>query len=465
MPDAEPLKILVDTDVHVASSALPRRVVEALRRQLRQHEAAVGADDALSLLVTREGTHRMPQALLGRLIEACRKQHVPFAVVDRRAMVACPPLRSRQRLEEPEREAVRRLLLRDSGVAIASEASAPRLAAELVARRQQRTLIVVEAGSSERWLDELGAALGLGAPLCVPLKSATAESRVVVGRYHAVLALASGSDLRAGFGLAVFDGVDRVDAVTLMNIVRAVGARYLLGLAAREARDDGLEGPLFLALGGQALRLSPTVAAAPAAGDPPRLGCSFRQTRFEFPAYGGRDQYQALVAALAADAERARQIAADVAAAARVGHRCLVLSERRDHLEALAAALPAELACATLTSAVGPAERARLRARFEAGELAVLLATGQIASEEVPAAVASRLFLTFPFSYARKLEPLVRALAAPRAGKTAALLLDYDDARVSPLHRAFEKRRAFLERLAREASEAAARARQLPLPV
>jgi hypothetical protein len=463
VPDPQNLHILVESDLQLPSADTPRRILEAMRRHLRQHDAAAasgpGASESpLTLIQTREGQHRMPQALLPALTEACRRQGVPYTVVDRRAMVACPALRSRRRLADGEQEAVRRLLLRDSGVLLAERAESRRaIAVELLARRQQRTLIAVDGtGEVERWLEELRESLGLDAPLVAPLRKATAETRIAVGRYSAALQLPNG-ELRHGFGMVICDGLAQVDALSVMKLVRGTGAHYLLGLTDAGTRPDGLQGTIFVGLGG----VAHTLAGAAPVTAPVRLGCRFRPTDFDF-AYEGRSQYQALMAALAHDPQRAALIVADVVSEARAGHACLVLSERRDHLELLASLLPGELPVEMLTSTVRPADRGRGLQRFERGEVRVLLATGQIATA---APCATRLFLTFPFAYPRKLEEPVRWLLQPRADKGEVLAFDYDDHRVSPLHRAFEKRRGVLERLSRQAEEQAAHQAQLRLPL
>jgi superfamily II DNA or RNA helicase len=402
----------------------------------------------------------MPQALLLKLTETCRRQGVPFSVVDRRAMVSCPALRSRLSLDGPEREALRKLLFRDSGVVVAPTVEKRlALAVELLARRQQRTLIATESTElAEWWVREVRAALGLGAPQVALLRAASPESRVVVGRYGAIL-VQPPSVLRKDYGMVIFDGVSRVDALTLMKTIRAVGARYLLGMADSPTRSDGLESPLFLALGGVLHQI------AESASDPaPRLGCRFDATAFDFP-YQGRNQYQALVASLARDEARARLIAAHIEREARMGHPCLVLSERRDHLDHLATLLPADVSLETLSSNVRPSDRSRILARFDAGEVSVLFATGQFVTEGISTVRMRRLFLTFPFSYVRKLEPAMESLLHPAPGKTEVLVFDYDDHHVPTLHRAFEKRRAFLERLARRASEEAQRKAQMTLPL
>jgi len=75
------------------------------------------------------------------------------------------------------------------------------------------------------------------------------------------------------------------------------------------------------------------------------------------------------------------------------------------------------------------------------------------------------VIFAFPFSYARKLEQLVRYLIQPSPGQKDAILYDYDDPQLAPLHRAFEKRNLFISRLSREAEQEVLRQAQMKLPL
>jgi superfamily II DNA or RNA helicase len=374
-------------------------------------------------------------------------------------MVACPALRARVQLSATESAALRRLLLRDSGVVVAEAIRSRRaLAIELIARRQQRTLVVVESDDQvAEWIDGIREGLGLSSPQVCQLSEASQDTWIVVGTYQRLSTLPEPAQ-RNDYGLMICDGMNSVDPLTFMQTVRTAGARYLLGLAAAPTRADGLHDTLFLALGGVVDRL----ARAPG-GTALRLVCRFRTTEFAYPGYQGRRQYQALLAALADDEARCAMIAEDVAQEARKGRPCLVLSERRDHLERLVDLLHrrGEMNTEMITSNIRPAQRSRAISRFEGGEVLVLLATSQIATDSIHTTRVERLFLTFPFSYAQKLNRLVKSLLHPSAGQQEAVLYDYDDVLVDPLHRAFEKRKKFVSRLRREADERA----QLSLPL
>ncbi|MCK5797887.1 MAG: hypothetical protein KAI47_11915, partial [Deltaproteobacteria bacterium] len=309
--------------------------------------------------------------------------------------------------------------------------------------------IAPDVTQQRRWIDALAEALNLSPSTgeIARLGEAKAHARIVVATYEALTpgALARHRD---AFGLVIFDGVDSVGPIRLLSAVRGLTARHLVGLAREASRDDQLHGPLYLVLGGIAHEL-------PAQGNTRALRLTLRRrpTAFTFD-YGGRSHYQALVAALAADKSRAKQIATDVATEARSGHPCLVVSERRDHLATLLDALPADISADLVTSDVRPAERADRVARFNRGELRVILATSQIALETVKSPGVSRLFITFPIAHAKKLEGLSERLLASAPGKEDAIVYDYDDLAVAPLNRGHAKRHVILTRVQRKAEEA-----------
>lgn len=461
---ASPLELVVDSEVHLPATA-PRRLLLALRRQLRRHdfgrllEHDQGQRALLGLLKAHGDHHSLPQALLSQLASTCQRHGIAYAVTDRRSMVACAPLRHRVTLSEAQESALRRLLLRDNGVLVApEEGDRWALSAELITRRQQRTLLLTVDGQRQRrWRSALQEALDLpGEREVTGLSDALPASRVVVASYEA-LTPGTLEKLRRAFGLVVFDAVDEVDAISLIRVVRTLESRYLLGLAADATRVDGLHGPLQLVLGGIAHEL-----AAPAAPRALRLSQRSPATAYRFD-YAGRQHYQALLAALAADGERTAQIAQDIAQEAAQGSACLVLSERRDHLTNLREALPDGISAEIVSSDVRPGERAELVARFARGELTVLLATGQIALESIKAPCLSRLFVTFPFSHGQKLERISELLLTAAPGKRDAIVFDYDDVHVAPLHRAHQKRAKVIERLQKQSEQAYQKWAQLSL--
>jgi len=460
---AQTLQIVVGAELSLEQT--PPRLLQALRRQLRRYDLGrlIAHDqsqrEVLSLLATAKDHCRMPQALLAPLVDACRRYDIDYAVIDRRAMVACPALRSRLRLSPLQESALMRLLLRDSGVLVA-EAPEDRsaLAAELMTRRQQRTLLLTTHERVESWRATLEQALAAEPARLGSTAAAQPGARVILGDYQALPTNVEGA-LTGRYGMVIFDAIESIDPLTLMRAVRGADARYLLGLASSSTREDGLQSPLYLVLGGVAheLRNESCVRAL-------KLAYRRRPTTFSY-AYHGREDYQAMLAALGNVETRNQQILSDLLLEARAGHPCLVLSERREHLRQLQDGLPADIPSDAVTSQVRPADRASIVSKLDSGEIRVLFATSQIAVESIHVTCARRLFITFPFSFGQKLERLTKALLEPSPGQEDAVVYDYDDLTIAPLHRACDKRAKVIARVQRAAEQHFMDWAQLPLEI
>lgn len=465
--DTVELLLRVDTHVSFPCAQTPRKVIEALRRQLRQHEPQRSGPgrgpvrSGLRLLRTSGNSYRVPQALLARLVDVCRRHDVTYQVVEGRTSADCGRMRCHLEITPAQQAAVRQLLMRESGVVLGGrETDRLAVAAEVIARRQQRTLVLTLDHRVGPTRDALAAALGLAPGEIGTLGDQATGTRVTVGSYQAGLQRAA-QDLSRSFGMLVFDDLAQAEVGQLMQAIQLAGARHLVGLSEETFRPDGLHGPLFLALGGPVHQLVDSEIPQSL-----RLTLQSRQTAFNVP-YEGRAQYQAVLASLAVDPQRNQQIADDIAREAAAGRPCLVLSERREHLDRLYALLPQQLASTAevITSNVRPAIRSAIVARFERGDTDILLATGQIVTDSVTIRRAQRLFIAFPFSYGRKLEKLVSALMSAAADKSDVIVFDYDDAHLAPLHNAFEKRAKIIARLQRSAERDRLRQAQVPLPL
>lgn len=455
---AQTVEIVVDAEVQLDARTTPRPLVDALRRRIRRHQGGTPPPHSglPAVLISEGGRYRLPQSLLPWLTETCQRKGFTFTVEDRRSLSPCPAYPPRLPLAGTEGRTLRRLLLRDAAVLVASEQHSSGLAAELLARRQQRTLLITgRQAEAARWQQQLGQSLAL-ADAVSPLTRANGSCRVAVACYRELLGERAAA-LGGQFGMVIFDGLDRAASTPLVQVIRRTSARYLLGLAREPTRKDGLHPHIFLLLGDAVFRQGPARARPPLP-----LSLKVRPTAAELAGVP-HQHYHALLSALARDEGRAAQVCADVTAEARAGQRCLVLSERRDHLERLAAGLGEGVSSVLLTSAVRPAERLHALERLERGEVQVVLTTRQIAMDIFRSAAVSRLFLSFPFAYAPKLRPLVQLLVQPHPGKTDAALFDYHDARVPPLDRSCAKRQGALRRLQRSLDRAGRDAAQLRL--
>jgi superfamily II DNA or RNA helicase len=140
---------------------------------------------------------------------------------------------------------------------------------------------------------------------------------------------------------------------------------------------------------------------------------------------------------LAADDDRARQVAADIAAALTQGRHCLVLTQWVAHLDKLARALQASgYDPVVLRGGMGARNRAAALERLQpqpGGQPLLVVATGPYAGEGFDCPALDTLFLAAPVRWKGRLVQYAGRILRPYPGKDTAEVHDYHDARTGVL--------------------------------
>ncbi len=168
-------------------------------------------------------------------------------------------------------------------------------------------------------------------------------------------------DIVGDYGHLIVDECHHLSAVSFEAVARRTKARYVLGLSATVTRKDGHHPIIFMQCGPVRKRVDARTEAARRPfdhGSFPATGVS--ATRRE----GARPvPIQDVYRALASDEERNELIFNDVLAALEAGRSPVVITERTDHLEALAVGSPGSPSMSSSFAAAG-----RDRKRREAME-------------------------------------------------------------------------------------------------
>ncbi|MFH0725044.1 MAG: DEAD/DEAH box helicase [Pseudomonadota bacterium] len=234
-------------------------------------------------------------------------------------------------------------------------------------------------------------------------------------------------------GYLIVDECHRAPSRTFTDAISAFDSRYMLGLSATPWRRDKLSSLIFWYLGD--LHHEIQQAGLVEKGHILEAQIIVRETGFK-AFHDPVTEYSRMLSELTADDGRNRLIAADVADVAKQGEGvCLVLTDRKLHAETLNALLHYKyrLPSALLTGDLTMSQRREVVARLNRGEIAVLVATGQLIGEGFDCSNLSTLFLATPIRFSgRVLQYLGRVLrSAP--GKTRARVYDYVDVNVDVL--------------------------------
>jgi len=413
----------------------------------------------ISTAETRDGYLALPRgceeavlALLDEAGAACR-------VIDHRTPGS--PIRAdfNGALRDEQKPAAAALLAQDTGVLSATTAFGKTvIAAYLIGQRKVNTLVLVHTQALlNQWRASLGAFLTIDEELPALLqKRGRKPEQSLIGQLGGgkdrlsgivdvaiIQSLLSGDavkELVKDYGMVIVDECHHVSAVTFERVMKEVSAKYVYGLSATPTRQDGHHPIVFLQCG----PIRYLVDAKAQAGKH-----SF--THFivpRFTAYRTAVSEERGIAALYSDLtdneQRNAMIVKDTKEALTEGRSPILLTERREHVERLAALL--RTSCPNVVTLYGSASARQRREAMERlqavspAESLLVIATGKYVGEGFDCPRLDTLFLTVPVAWKGTVAQYAGRLHRSYPGKTEVRIYDYVDIHVPVLERMYQKR-------------------------
>lgn len=378
----------------------------------------------------------------------------------------------------PEQEkAGAAMLAQDCGVLSATTAFGKTvLAAWLMAQRGVNTLVLVHRQQlMEQWVERLSQFFGLKMAEIGRWGAGKKKltGNVDVALLQSLVRKGMVSDVVANYGHVIVDECHHLSAHSFELVARRVKAKYVTGLSATVARKDGHHPIIFMQCGPVRYRVD---ARQQAAERPFTHEVLVRPTGFMpggEPEEDKRMEFQRLCDAVMKSPTRNAQIIAEVLLAVKAGRSPVVLTERTEHLEVIAAGLRAQVP--HVIRLQGGMGRKSLAAALDqlkaipADEGRVVVATGRFLGEGFDDSRLDTLFLTMPVSWRGTIAQYAGRLHRLHDGKKVVQVYDYADLDVPMLSRMFDKRCAGYEAvgytLLLPASALPGWPQEVPLPV
>lgn len=246
------------------------------------------------------------------------------------------------------------------------------------------------------------------------------------------------------YGMIIVDECHHAAARQYESVLKRYSARFVLGLSATPRRRDGHQPIVYMQCGAMSYRVNNKKENQ---SQPLMHRLCVRPTTFKSALASSeqrKTRIQDVFKELILDQNRNAFIINDVLEAYREGRFCVVITERREHLEILRQDLSEIKQLAVLHGLMKAKERVREMAKFKAFSKdlggTVLLATGKLIGEGFDEAKLDTLFLTMPVSDRSVLIQYVGRLHRLCDQKTEARVVDYRDREDPRLEKMFLKR-------------------------
>ena len=393
----------------------------------------------------------LPRGFVGKLLRHCKVKGVTFEFKDERKKLPLVNFTTSLELKEHQKQVLDITQTKDFGVITSPPGSGKTvIALKIIADKQQPALIVVHRKQLlDQWNERIEAFLGIpkrdigkiGQGKAKLGKAITVAMIQSLGKF---IARPEQKESLKAFGTIIIDECHHIPAETYRNAISKFNPYYQYGLTATPFRK-GSDGKLIFAhLGDVIVEILPDQVE-----NHKRAMIIVRRTQFDIPYNSKTDPFETLSKMLVHDSERNKLILGDVSGELDRGRKAVIITERKEHIEALNQFL--KQSHETMTLSGEDKERSRLEKwkAINAGNYQVLITTGQFFGEGTDLQNASCLFLVYPFSFKGK---LIQYIGRVQRSELNPIIYDYHDYKIDYLHGLFLKRNTYYRQLDKQAS-------------
>jgi superfamily II DNA or RNA helicase len=395
---------------------------------------------------------QVPRGFLEKLKMYLREQGTPFQISDKRNHVEPVEVRPSFELFEHQKETLKHFEKTDCGILVAPPGSGKTIMGlGIIAEKKQPALILVHRKQIyDQWLERIENFLN------IPKKDIgqfvsnkkTIKSPITVAMVQSLARQKDWKELKKSFGLVLVDECHHMPAKMFRDVITKFNPQYLFGLTATPKRKNNDEKLIYAYLGDIVYEVSKNYRLEISTNKTPKVEISIRETNLSFPFATKRADFQTIAKILIFDSERNRMIAEDIVTEAKSGKKCLILTERKEHVELLNFYLKRDFETIALTSDLPVSKRKQKEKQIASGHFQVLIATGQLLGEGSDIRNLDTLFLVFPFSFEGKLIQYIGRIE--RGEEAIKKVYDYRDSHIEILDKMFKQRKRYYNKLEKD---------------
>ncbi|MBE0350908.1 DEAD/DEAH box helicase [Pseudoalteromonas lipolytica] len=440
-PDS--IEIIQADKLYIATDPLPNQLIASLKKlavfgnpeffkRQAMRFSTIGVPRYLCAAHIESGYLQLPRGLQSQVENLLDKRECSVSYQDKRQNgQPLSEVKFTGVLRAQQAKALKALMANETGLVIANTGFGKTVVAlALAAKREVNTLVLVHNKAlAEQWIErckiflnefQMGSLLGGKDKLTGLLDVATYQS--LIGR--------NGVDINEKvyqYGQIIVDECHHIPALNYETLIKNVLPKYILGFTATPKRQDGLEKLMYFQLGDVLFESKPDSVQFSQTTYRCDTGTSFPKTWLDgSEAIKITQVYQYLQ-----DHEaRSLLIANQISEAVQMDRKCLVLSERKEHISILSKLLQAKgISAIELHGGVTAKIRKQRIADMQAGlpNKTVVIATGKYVGEGFDLPYLDALFLALPVSWKGTVAQYAGRIQRHHPGKSEVTVYDFVD--------------------------------------
>lgn len=406
-----------------------------------------GSPRFINTILSNDEIVSIPRGFLDQLTKWLDDHKIHYVISDETIMRDPIKLNLKTDMFPFQQDAVESFEKQSQGILISPAGSGKTIMGlALIAQKMQPAIILTHRRQIyDQWLDRIESTLGIPrtkiGQLCSTKKEITLP--IIVAMVQTLGRLSSLNGIADRFGTIIVDECHHMPAKMFRDVVSKFSGKYLFGLTAtpdRKYNDQKLIsaylGPIIHIVKKEDIVVKTTDSES----DTLRDIVIVRNTNIEIPFGNSPRNFPLISKIISNDSYRNSVIVIDVAAEARNGQKCLVLTERKEHVDMLKAYLSKDFEVIAFSGDLSARQRKFSLQKIKSGRFNILIATGQIFGEGTDIDSLDILFLTFPVSFRGKLAQYIGRIKRGGGDKK---IYDYRDIKVPILEKMWKKRESY----------------------
>ncbi len=453
------LQIILKDQLYLNKSNLPKILINYLRDNLNFVNSEYFLKKKLGLSVhtvekyfklirIHEDFIAIPRGFLKQLSNFLKENKIKYNIEDKRNCLDPIKIESTVTLYNYQKKAIDSLLLSNDGILVAPPGSGKTIIGiELINRIKQPTLILVHKKQIfNQWLERIENFLS------IPKREIgqygggkkVIGKKITIAMVQTLNRLKDLHEFQSNFGMLIVDECHHMPARMFRSVITQFSTYYLYGLTATPERKNNDVKLIFIYLGNILHTISNDYNKS-IIKHKGISGCNdvkheiiIRDTDIFIPFKIMTDKLQILSKIIVFDTNRNRKIVEDIKSCVDKKLKCLVLTERKEHVDVLNYYLKKEYETTMLTGDFTESQRKITIKQIKSGNFQILLATGQLIGEGADFDSLDCLFLAYPFSFSGKLTQYIGRIQ--RGENNNKYIYDYRDIKIEYLEKLFKKR-------------------------
>lgn len=453
------IPLTLDSYISIPKSFINKQLSNFLTEELNffNNEYAIKQKMGLSVyrlekffktIVKDDNNILIPRGFLDQLSQYFNENNIPYKIFDQWHKCNEVKYKPTFKLFDYQQNAIDAFENIDQGVLVAPPGSGKTIMAlALIASKKQPALIITHRKQIyDQWLERIENFLQIPKRKIGQIGSnkKLVKTPITVAMVQTLARMDNLKEISDNFGLVIVDECHHIPAQSFRKVITQFNPYHLYGLTATPVRKHNDEKLIFVYLGQIIHEVNKDFKTKALKSKNAKVKININDTNLKFPYKVKAEDYQLLAKIISFDTKRNELIAGDIKQEAEKGKKCLVLTERKEHVQTISAYLKREFEVITLTGDLTPKKKQEKIKQIESGHFQIIIATGQLFGEGTHFDNLNCLFLVYPFSFEGKLTQYIgRLLHSDKMSKT---IYDYRDREVEYLERMFKKKLKYYEK-------------------